>query len=280
MTEQEKRRAIQEFFTVPEPFLHPPTLVLAGCVSFLGLLSAVSGDQVVVGLALLGAGVCWALFLPVRRRSRAGEAANESRYIGLLRYSEARERFRRRVSPDQVNGWLLEDLWRLEERSKEHLGPYESTHDPICVAGPLYSEKVDGIDPDLVLRRRVPGGFLYSTFRISIFHFSDTLLASFQVNFNSIQHFVAGEQTGEYFYKDVVSVRTLTESSNRTLKSGEKLLQSRTFVLSLSNGDRVAVVLDDPALQAGDRLRSLGDAAVKNIRAMLRDYQQPASPRV
>jgi hypothetical protein len=59
------------------------------------------------------------------------------------------------------------------------------------------------------------------------------------------------------------------------LKSGEKLEQSKAFSLSLSNGDRIRVVIDDPAIRAGERLRSLGDEAANNIRAMVRQHKDP-----
>jgi hypothetical protein len=274
VTDPQKRHAIGEFFTVPEPFLHPRTLVIGGCLVFLGLLSGLSGDQG-FGLVVMGLGTLCALLLPVRVRPKAGEAANEAQYVSILRYPAARDRYRARESPEQVMDWLMEDTSRVMAESKDRLGLDETIRDPICVLGPLYSESVDGMEPHLVLRRRVPSGYLYSTYRISVFQFAETLLGAYQANFNLIHNLRTGESTGEFFYRDVVAVHTLTESSHQMLKSGEKLEQSKAFSLSLSNGDRIRVVIDDPAIRAGERLRSLGDEAANNIRAMVRQHKAP-----
>jgi len=272
MTEEAKRQAIREFFTAPLPILHPGTLVVGGCLAFLGLLSGVSGD-VGTGILATAAGAAILLFLPARTRAAHGEPENEAQYLSLLRYLAARDRYQARVDADQVTAWLLEELERIQKASGEILGLDETTRDPICVVGPLYSATVAGIDSDLVLRRRVPDGYLYSTYRVSVFQFTDSFLGYYRANFNLMQGVTAAEQTGELFYRDVVAVRTLTESSREVLKSGERLERSTTFSLTTKGGDRIDVVLDDPAIRAGDRMRSLGEEAVNNIRAMVRQYK-------
>lgn len=274
MTAEQRIHVIREFFTAPRPFLHARTLVVGGCLAFIGLLSAVSGDGA-VGVVLAGLGTLYALALPVRLRARSGEAENEAQYVSLLRYPGARERFQSRASPDHVIEWLMEAVEEIRDRSTDRLGLDETTHDPICVVGPLYSETVSGVAPELVLRRRVPNGYLYSTYRISVFQFSDTLLGAYQCNFSLMEDRVAAEETAELFYRDVVAVRTLVEAPNQVLKSGARLEQSRTFSLTASSGERIRIVLDDPAIQAGEQLRSLGDEAADNIRAMLRQYKAP-----
>jgi hypothetical protein len=65
----------------------------------------------------------------------------------------------------------------------------------------------------------------------------------------------------------------LEEALRRTLKSGQHLERSRVFCLTVSSGDRIRMVLDDPAIRVGDGLRSLGDDAAKNVRAMLNQYK-------
>jgi hypothetical protein len=274
MTDEDKRHAIREFFTVPRPVLHPRTLVIGGCLVFLGLLSAVSGD-VGAGAVAAGLGAGLVLFLPSRVRAVSGEPPNEARYVSLLRYPAARRRFRDRVGSERVTAWLMEEIRRVEDRSSEILGLDETTRDPLCVVGPLYSATVAGVDPILVLRRRVPDGYLYSTYCVSIFQFSESSLAYDQVHLNLITGAVAAERTGELFYRDVVAVRTSTESSNVTLKSGETLDGATTFSLTAKGGERVQVVLDAPAIAAGEQIRSLGEGAVDNIRAMVRQYKNP-----
>jgi hypothetical protein len=274
VTEDAKRAAIREFFLAPRPFLHPRTLVVGGCVAFLGVLSALTGDGT-AGVAVAAIGALYAVALPVRRRPRPGDWPEEAELVSLLRYPAARERYRARLPADRVMAWLLEDIGRIEGGSSARLGLVDTTRDPICVVGPLYTEDVRGLDPELVLRRRVADGFLYSSYRISVFQFTDAHLGVYQCNYNVLEDHVAAEETAELFYKDVVAVRMTTESPRQVLKSGERLERSTTFSLTLSSGDRIRIVVDDPAIGAGEHIRSLGDAAAANVRAMLRQYKAP-----
>jgi len=271
MTDDSKRRAIREFFTAPRPQLHLRTLVIGGCLVFLGLLSVASGE-VGSGLVATVVGVGIGLFLPVRTRAVPGEPENEAQLVSLVRYPAARRRLEDRVAPDQVSAWLMEEVERIEDRSGEVLGLDETTRDPICVVGPLYQATVQGVDPAVVLRRRVADGYLYSTYRVSVFQFTDSFLAYDQVTLNLLDGVTTDERTGELFYRNVVAVRTLTQPSRDVLKSGEALEHATIFSLTASGGDRLQVVLDDPAIRASERLRSLGEAAVANIRMMVRQY--------
>lgn len=274
MMDEERRQAIRDFFTQPRPHVHVRTLVVGGCAAFLGVLSAVSGEGG-AGLVLAGLGTLYALALPVRTRAVPGEELNEAQYVSLLQLPGAVDRYRSRRSPDQVRAWLTEDVARIADDSKDRLGLDETTRDPICVLGPVYSERVEGIEPNNILRRKVPNGYLYSVYRISVFQFSDRLLGAYQCHFDLVRNVAAAEQTAEFFYRDVVSVRTVTESSNQVLKTGETLTRSRVFSLTTAGGEQIRIVLDDPVIQAGEDLRSLGDEAAANIRAMLRQYKAP-----
>jgi hypothetical protein len=274
MNDAERRSAIREFFTVPCPFLHPRTLAVGGCLTFLGIVVAASGDLGVGGL-LAAAGATYTGLLPLRARAKPGDRANEALLVSVLRYPEAKERYVRRPSPEQVTDWLLEDLAKIREDSKPRLGLDDTTRDAHCVVGPLYGSEVDGFDEDLVLRRRVPDGYLYSSYRVSVFQFAETHLGVYQCHFNLLRNQVAAERTAEIFYKDVVAVQITTESPNQVLKSGERLERATTFSLTVASGDRIRIVLDDPAIRTGERIRALGDFAAENIRAMLRQYKTP-----
>ncbi len=273
MTDDTKRKTIREFFTVPRPVLHPRTVVVGGCLVFLGLLSSVAGELGAGALAA-AAGAAILLLLPTRARAVPGEPMNEAQYLNLLRYPSARRSFEGRVDAEVIDGWLKDDLQRIQVRSSEALGLDETTRDPLCVVGPLYSETVTGIDPALVLRRRVADGYLYSTYSVSVFQFTDRFLAYYQVHLNLITGTTAAERMGELFYRDVVAVRTLTESTGVTLKSGDTLEGSTIFSLAAKGGERVQVILDAPAIRSGEQIRSLGEAAVDNIRAMVRQYKE------
>lgn len=282
MTTDEKTEATREFFLAPKPLLHVKSIVVGTIIVLLGLVVFFEGSTSAGGL-FLGVGVVWALCLPLRPKRKGNEAENEVQYFSVVKYNSAKERFEARPELSQIVAWLKEGLANVEEHSALRLGLDDTTHDPVVVAGPLYDASVGSDDPAKgfdkkdVLRRKVEFGeeysYFYSTFRLSVFQFTENFLGSYQANYNMIKDVSTDEQTEEFFYRDVVSVRTVTESSNCTLKTGERLEQSKMFSLSVASGDRISVVINDPKIKATPDLESLGDQAIANIRAMLRQYK-------
>ncbi|HEV2853820.1 MAG TPA: hypothetical protein VHC97_13540 [Thermoanaerobaculia bacterium] len=272
MIDDQKHQAIREFFTAPEPFLHVKAIATGTIIAFIGLLIAVN-SSVVFGLLTLVAGALWAVFLPLGVKAKPGEEKEQSQYFSIARYGSAKVRYEARPTYQQMLDWLREDLQGIAKRSEERLGLEETTRDPVFVIGPLYSESVDGFSSADVLRRKTGADYFYSTYRLSIFHFSDKFLGAYQANYNMIKGVTSHEETDEFFYKDVVSVKTLTEATSYTLKSGEKLEHSKMFCLAVSSGDRISVVINDPKIKATTEIESIGDGAIANIRAMLRQYK-------
>ncbi|HEV8582096.1 MAG TPA: hypothetical protein VGX68_23755 [Thermoanaerobaculia bacterium] len=272
MTEEQKRKAIHEFFDAPQPLRDVRAIVIGACFAVVGLLMLVN-QSVSVGLLLLAAGGLWAVCLPLGTKGKAGEQINEVQYFSLLRFSPAKARFDARPSLSQMVNWLKEDLQGVEQKSLDCLGLVETTRQPITVFGPLYRDGIEGIDSSLILRRRVEDGYFYSTYHMSVFQFTESFLGAFQANYSMIKNVTTGEETDEFFYRDVVAVKTKTEASSYVLKSGEKLEHSKMFSLSVSSGDKIAVVINDPKIQSTKAVETLGDEAVNNIRAMLRQFK-------
>jgi hypothetical protein len=213
---------------------------------------------------------------PINPKNQSGvdQGSSPSKRFSVLQYQAAKTRYGKRPAIDKMREWLKEDIARIVEGSTEQLNIDEITHDPIYVYGPLYFDKVDGVDNALVLRRYVNGSYFYSTYRFSVFCFADKFLGVYQTNYNMIKNVSVSEETDEFYYKDIVAVRTQTKSSNYSLKSGEKLEESKTFTLSVSSGESVSVILNDPKIKVGTEIESRGDHAVSNIRAMLRPYKE------
>ena len=275
MTEQEKREAIKEFFLAPMPLRATSSIVAGSVIGIIGLLIA-GGGSAGTGILVIAVGVLWAVFVPFQPKDKPGvnQESSPTKMFSVVRFEAAKARYENRPELKQMWAWLNEDASRIVRESKEHLNINEGTRAPIPVYGPIYFERVDGIDNALVLRRDVDGGYFYSTYRISVFHFTDKFLGSYQANYNMIKNVATSQQTDEFYYKDVVAVRTQTKDSNYTLKSGEKLEESKTFSLAVSSGDHVSVIINDPKIKVGSEIESIGDHAVNNIRAMLRQFKE------
>lgn len=214
--------------------------------------------------------------MPIRAKNKLGmdQESSPSQMFSRLGYKMAKKRFGRRPSTDQMRRWLNEDVQRIVKASKGYLRIDEITQNPIYVISPLYFENIEGIDNRLVLRRDLGHSYFYSTYKITVFQFTSMFLAVYQANYNMIKNVTTSDQTDEFFYKDIVSMRTQTKASNFHLKSGEKLEQSKTCTLVASNGDAVSFIINDPKIKLESEIESLGDKAINNIKAMLRQYKQ------
>lgn len=272
MSSEQKDHTIREFFLAPRPLVDPKAIIVGASLALLGAIIAIEGSAQ-VGLVVLGIGVVWSLVMPLGKKTKIGEPDNEVQYFSVARFGAAKARYEARPSYEEMLSWLGEGVTRVEKESAEHLGLSETTKDPVPVLGPLYFDNVDGIRPEEVLRRKVGDAYFYSAYRLTVFQFTDQFLGSYQANYSMIRDVTTSEQTEEFFYRDVVSVKTHTESSNYTLKTGEKLEHSKMFALAVSSGDRIAVVIDDPHIKVTPDLGSQGDQAIANIRAMLRQYK-------
>lgn len=271
MPDPARQEAIRAYFTTPEPLLHTRTLVLGACLTVLGLLSVIPGEGL-GGLWIALVGLGYGSLLPIRARAVPGQETQEARVVSVLRYREARDRFRERESFEQIAGWLEEAIRSVRDASLDRLGLDENSADPVCIVGPLYTPSVEGVSPELVLRRLGPDGYLYSTYRITVLQFTPILLAAYQCTLNLIEGTVVDEQMAELYYRDITAVKVTTETVNQRLKSGEQLTRPTVFSLVSKAGETLRMIIDDPAIRLADDLRGRTEAAVNNVRAMLREH--------
>lgn len=282
MSQIDKTHAIQEYFLAPRPHLYIKAIVIGSALGLLGLLIAIQTSATGVGLFWAAVGVAWAVFIPIRSKNVRKEEPNEAQYFSIARYGTAKARYEARPSLEQMMAWLKEGLEAAKDASMEKLGLVEedvTSEEPIATFGPRYDAGIQGFSLKDVLRRKVGDNkYFYSTYHLAVFQFTDRFLGAYQATYNMIKDTRTSERTDEFFYRDVVAVRVDSESSNFTLKSGDKLERSKTFSLAVSSGDRIRVVINDPQLGATDRIESLGDEAVANVRTMLRQYKSVPVP--
>lgn len=176
-------------------------------------------------------------------------------------------------SETQLDNWLDEDIQAiLKERPFNKLGISKDdlVAESMLVVGPIYWN-VSGFDVNDILMKTGKDGFnRYSIWTVQLFLFTENYLCSYKCNYNWLKNTYINESTNEFFYKDVVSVKTDTVSSAITLKDGQHLVQSEAFQLKLM-GDEVTVITNDASLKTSNAMTSKAEKAVQSIRVMLRD---------
>ncbi len=204
----------------------------------------------------------------------------------------------RRPSGRQMDEWLNRDLTRLRERAVvkcglEGLG--EATAEPVVLSGPVFG--VEGADFAVRAPRRDIARF--TPVGVTILNFREHQIFAYQCALDRLTGNALDETTDEYFYRDVVSVSTRTETltlGKRDLtRFGRKVLNAKSrggkvqvpgaevFTLTTSGGTSISVVigvvldrLKQLAIGAGGDVHvDAAERALAGIRQMLREKKIP-----
>jgi hypothetical protein len=185
-------------------------------------------------------------------------------------------KFQSMLSENEFDLWLDKDIQAVIKNrpySKLGISKEDLVAESLLVVGPVYWE-LSGFDKNDILMKRGKDGFnRYTTWTIQLFVFTENYLCSYKCHYNWIKNTYINESTNEFFYKDVVSVKTDTISSAYTLMNGERLVHSEAFQLKLA-GDEITVITNDVNLNTSSVMVSKAEKAVQSIRAMLRDKKK------
>jgi hypothetical protein len=176
----------------------------------------------------------------------------------------------------QLDQWLEEDIQSvIKDRPYDKLGVLKEdlVAESLLVVGPIFWN-ISGFSQEDILTKKGKDGFnRYTTWTIQVFAFTENYLCSYKCHYNWLKNTYINESTNEFFYKDVVSVKTDTISSAYTLMNGQRLVHSEAFQLKLA-GDEITVITNDASLNTSSVMVSKAEKAVQSIRAMLRDKKK------
>lgn len=180
-----------------------------------------------------------------------------------------------RPSDQEIDKFLEDDFQQLNDKSLKKLGldKSELVGETVTVPGPIVWP-VGGISiGDIVYKKGNDGLARFGVYGFTCINFTDKLMGAYQCTFNFLKNVALNERTDEYFYKDVVSVSTKEESTTYALPNGEKLVHAEKFALTVSSGDRVEVILRDPAIEklTGQIPTTRAEKAIQTIRTMLKE---------
>jgi hypothetical protein len=175
---------------------------------------------------------------------------------------------------DTISTWFRKDMERLIKRSLDRLNIDESEliRKPLVITGPILWA-VHGVSPEEILWKKGKDDHVrFSINDVTIIHLTANKLSSYQCNYNFIRGASLNERDDEYYYRDVVAVSTREDSTNYTLPNNQVMKHAQSFSLSVSNGDRINVIVnsrDIIELTGGEFVDTGVDAAIKAIRKVL-----------
>ncbi|MCF7868543.1 MAG: hypothetical protein K9N09_07585 [Candidatus Cloacimonetes bacterium] len=248
------REKILEYFVAPKPtFPTKPFIIgILLTIILIYLLNITNFDKYLV-IGILGS-----LLISV---------------IPFLTFLKKNHRYKSRPSDNQMDIWLWNDFKNIIENdalAKLGLDKSELVAESLVIPGPIYWDNVYGINKSEILRKLgFDYNYRYSIWNIQIFIFTENFLANYGCYYNWIRNTSINECTNEFFYKDVISIKTSSQSTAYTLVNGSKLEHSQIFQLKLP-GDEIFVITNDSELKVSSEMTSRADKAIQSIRSMLR----------
>ncbi|MBT9165836.1 MAG: hypothetical protein DDT25_00498 [Chloroflexi bacterium] len=250
MDEQTKRKMIRKYFkTMPQWAIGIATL--GGVLFLIGL--GVGAELVIVGIVGIGIGA-----------------------LGI--YSSMGQK----PTDQQMDKWLEEDLQSINKKALDKMGTDESelVGEPVQITGPRLWD-VGGAD--VAYGKGKDGIIRFTPVAVTVINFTQNQLLAYSGVFDFATNKMLNEGTDEYFYKDVVSVSTKSESRSVVIGTGARastlqLNAAETFTLTTSGGTSIAVLLRDPTLiekmagkKGGEIPVTRAEKAIQTIRKMLRE---------
>lgn len=182
-------------------------------------------------------------------------------------------------SDQEMDKYITEDLSLAKSKSLQKAGIDESelVGESVVVTGPRLWNTAGAT---ILFKKGGDKRLRFTPINISVLHMTQNQILSYQACLDLTTGSFLNESTDEYFYKDVVSVATKTESkSYQSDKFGTiQLNAAETFVLTTSGGTSIETILKDPKLiemmGGGDIPTTEAERAIQVVRKMLREKKQ------
>jgi len=244
MDEQTKRKMIRNYFK-PFPKWAIWMIVIGVVVLIIGL--GAGAGAIIVGLVIAGIGG-----------------------FGIYSYGQGQP------TDQQIDEWLEEDLKGLSKKALNKMGIDETelVSEPVQVTGPRLW---DVAGASVLFKKGKDNVLRFTPIGVSIINFTQNQLLGYTCVFDFTTGNAMNESTDEYFYKDVVSVATKSDSKSVSIaKLGTvQLNAAETFTLTTSGGTSLSVLLRDPTLikkmGGGEIPTTRAEKAIQTVRKMLRE---------
>jgi hypothetical protein len=186
----------------------------------------------------------------------------------------------------QIDAWIEDDLKKLQQQALNKTGTDPSVlmqKEPVVVTGLRFGDLPSSTF--WAFRTGKDKIFRFTPMDVTVINFTADQLLVYQCALDLTTGNPLNESTDEYFYRDVVSVSTVTESRNVTMANKPiQMKAAETFRLTTSGGTSVEVTISDR-----DVIRLMGggdgqipktrvEKAIQTVRKMLREKKGGAVP--
>jgi hypothetical protein len=182
------------------------------------------------------------------------------------------------ASDEQIDEWTREDIKGLvDRRALEKMGTdaSELVGESVFITGP----RLKNIAPaKFGYRKGKDSNLRFTPVDTAVINFTQDQLLVYRCAMDLITGKPINESTDEYFYRDVVSVQTASDTMSVTLPGFKDPIQmdsAESFKLTTSGGTSVSIVLRDPSLikkmGGGEIPTTIAEKTIQTIRKMLRE---------
>jgi hypothetical protein len=246
MNEETKRRMIRSYFK-KFPTWAIIFIIIGGISLLIGFNG--SGGALMFGLLFGGLGA-----------------------FGVYSYSQGKP------TGQQMDQWLEEDLKILTTKALAKTGTDEGelVSESVQVTGPRFW---DVAGAPVLFKKGNDNSLRFTPVGVSVICFTQNQLLGYTCALDLTTGKALSESTDEYFYRDVVSVATKTESKTvqvpQQLGGTLQMNSAESFTLTTSGGTYMSVLLRDPTLiqrmGGGEIPTTRAEKAIQTVRKMLRE---------
>lgn len=191
-------------------------------------------------------------------------------------YLSALERFESNPVDQEMDEWLLEDLTeKVKARAFERFEIDKSKLDSerfLILPTPLYW-KAPGYYGQINRKIGNDGAYRYTSWSVDVLILTKNYVSVFSCIFDWLGGSIMHEETNEFFYNDISSIKTGYENLDRVMFGTEDTEIGEIFKLKIVNvsGDIMVLFSDIPKLSAPQSTKISIEDVVTRLRKMLRN---------
>ncbi len=194
-------------------------------------------------------------------------------------YYKKKREYSKRPTPELMQYWLVDDIKNIiKPAAKDLLSIPSSVPDEnyIIIPYPIFWEQ-GSIPEDALLKGDVGGSFIYSAYRIQILVVAESFISLYTCDYNWVENSILNAQTQEFFFEDISSINTATESleykifDERDKEDAPTVGNVPVIIIHNKGNEEMKVIVDIPALNVTPKIRQNTIRIMQVLRILLRN---------